>query len=608
MRIVNKKKKRDFEEIFLRTDAKKHPFKVFVELYRDDWSNILLSVVFFTLKYLPVWVIPYITASIINTATEGTNATLKNILQWFAVGAVLIGINIPMQQMETRFSSKAIRGVEMRMRSSLVRKLQSLTIAFHKSFMSGRIQSKMLRDVESIEQLSRVMITNVVQAIINVFVLGFVTFRKSPIVALFFLIAIPVSAILIRGFRSTVRHTMGDFRKEVEHMSENITEMIEMIPVTKAHGLEAVEQEKLDKQFGVVMKTGRHTDRVQTLFGSSSFVAFNIFQFLCICFTGYLAYMDRIPVGDIALYQSYFSTILSSVSSLLTIYPMIAKGFEAIKSVSEILGSRDIENNEGKKALDEVLGDYVFENVSFAYPDEPETDIIKDFSLTVKKGECIAFVGESGSGKTSLLNMLIGFNFPTQGKLLIDGNDIRDINLTAYRKHIAVVSQNNILFSGNVKENITYGMNNVTREELDEVIKLANLTNVVQELPEGIYTNIGEHGGRLSGGQKQRIAIARAMIRKPEVIILDEATSALDNVSELKVQKAMDELVRGRTTFIVAHRLSTIRNADRIVVMKDGRCVEMGTHEELMAKKGEFYKLEQLQSIEIAEQDEKKNS
>ena len=233
--------------------------------------------------------------------------------------------------------------------------------------------------------------------------------------------------------------------------------------------------------------------------------------------------------------------------------------------------------------------------MSFTYPDDPSSNVLSDFSLSVKKGECIAFVGESGSGKTTALNLLIGFHFPTEGTLYMDGHDIRDINLTAYRRHIAVVSQNNTLFSGSIRDNIAYGLPHVTDEEIQKVVDMANLRDLINELPDGIYTQIGERGGRLSGGQKQRIAIARAMIRDPQIILLDEATSALDNVSEHKVQEAMDKLIHGRTTFVVAHRLSTIRNADRIVVMKNGKCVEIGTYDSLMENKGYFYTLAKLQ-------------
>jgi len=195
-----------------------------------------------------------------------------------------------------------------------------------------------------------------------------------------------------------------------------------------------------------------------------------------------------------------------------------------------------------------------------------------------------------------VLNLVIGFHLADGGKVLLDGNDMREIDLRTYRKHLAVVPQTSILFSGTIRENITYGNEHVSDEELERVIKAANLTDLMESLPNGVDTMVGEHGGKLSGGQRQRIAIARALIRDPEVIVLDEATSALDSISEKLIQEALENLTKGRTTFIVAHRLSTIRDADKIAVLADGHCVEYGTFEELMARKGEFYRMKMIQS------------
>jgi len=194
------------------------------------------------------------------------------------------------------------------------------------------------------------------------------------------------------------------------------------------------------------------------------------------------------------------------------------------------------------------------------------------------------------------MNLIIGFEKPVKGKIYLDGEDFSNIDMRSYRKHLAVVTQDNILFSGSILENITYGLPRVDKERLDMILEAANVKEFVDRLPDGIYTRVGEYGGKLSGGQRQRIAIARALIRDPQIIVFDEATSALDNISEHHVQEAMKNLIRGRTTFIVAHRLSTIRDADRIVVMKSGECVECGTYEELMNLKGEFYNLNNLQS------------
>ena len=279
----------------------------------------------------------------------------------------------------------------------------------------------------------------------------------------------------------------------------------------------------------------------------------------------------------------------------MTLLPTIAKGIESVNSIGEVLLSEDVEQNEGKKQLEDVTGTFDFCDVSFHYKNS-DKPVLNHFNLHIKQGETIALVGESGAGKSTSLNLVIGCHLADGGKVLLDGNDMKEIDLRTYRKHLAVVPQTSILFSGTIRENITYGNEHVTDEELERVIRAANLTDLMESLPHGVDTVVGEHGGKLSGGQRQRIAIARALIRDPEVIVLDEATSALDSISEKLIQEALGNLTKGRTTFIVAHRLSTIRDADKIAVLADGHCVEYGTFEELMEQKGEFYKMKMIQS------------
>jgi ATP-binding cassette subfamily B protein len=262
--------------------------------------------------------------------------------------------------------------------------------------------------------------------------------------------------------------------------------------------------------------------------------------------------------------------------------------------VGEILGSDDVEDDENKRKITTLRGEFDFQNVTFEYRDGNRA-VLSGLDLHVKAGETVALVGESGSGKSTIVNFVTGFYLADSGKVTIDGIDIKDIDLKSYRKNIAVVPQNSILFSGTVRDNITYGSPNISQKQLDEVIELACLTDVIEGLPDGLDTVIGERGAKLSGGQCQRVSIARALIRNPKVIIFDEATSALDTVSEKHIQQAIDNLSRDRTTFIVAHRLSTVKNADKIAVIKDGICVEFGTYNELLEKKGEFYKFRNLQ-------------
>lgn len=570
------------------------PLKFLLSVYKGNFMNLAISLLFLVIKSSPVYVLPIVTANIINIATDPSKHPVSGLWVNFAVVMVVILQNIPTHAAYISFLSRAIRFVEAGLRSALVRKLQQLSINSHRELPAGKLQSKVLRDVEAVEMMSKQIMIALMPAILNIIIAFIITSTYSWLVSAFFVLTIPMSVFLVVLFRRKIKQKNKEFRQEIEQMSSRVSEMVEMIPVTKAHGLEKVEIRKIDTTLRVIQGKGYQLDIVEAYFGASNWVAFQIFQVFCLMFTAYLAYTGQIPVGDVVLYQGYFGMILTSVTGLITIYPQLAKGLESISSIREILMSQDIEDNKGKTKLENVRGEFRFENVELSYPGS-EHHVLEGVSLDVKPGECIAFVGASGAGKSTILNLVIGFLQPTAGRLLVDGSDLTSIDLRSYRKHLAVVPQTNILFSGTIRDNITYGLNDITEEHIQGVIEMANLRDYIDQLPNGLDTLVGEHGGKLSGGQRQRIAIARALIRDPQVIILDEATSALDNESEFHVQKAMQQLIKGRTTFIVAHRLSTIRDADRIVVMKQGRIAEVGTFEELMAAEGEFYQLKQLQ-------------
>ncbi|MFT4143954.1 MAG: ABC transporter ATP-binding protein, partial [Mobilitalea sp.] len=497
--------------------------------------------------------------------------------------------------LHVRFSSRVIRFVEAGLRSALVRKLQQLSISYHKDTQSGRIQSKVMRDVEAVEALSSQMFVGLLSVLINIVVALGITAFKNKVVFVFFLLTIPVAAFTIVMFRGRIKNQNYKFRKEVETTSARVMEMEEMIPVTRAHALEKLEVQRMQAQVRNVAEEGYRLDIIQANFGSVSWAVFQAFQVGCLVFTGIMAMKSNIQAGDIILYQSYFTTIIAQVSSLITLMPTMAKGLESVSSIEEVLNAHDVEDNCGKVKIKSVEGDFEFRDVKFQY-NNTVSNVLNGLTLKVKKGETIALVGESGAGKSTALNLVIGFIKPTSGVLLVDGYDLKEINLRSYRKHIAVVPQNTILFSGSIRDNITYGLPSVDQAHLEEAIKAANLSDLINGLPNGLDTMIGEHGNKLSGGQRQRISIARAIIRNPKVIIFDEATSALDSVSEKLILDALDNLIQGRTTFIVAHRLSTIRKADKICVLRDGVCTEFGTYEELMAMKGEFYRMKTLQA------------
>ena len=309
-----------------------------------------------------------------------------------------------------------------------------------------------------------------------------------------------------------------------------------------------------------------------------------------------IAYYAWLPItpGDVVMLSTFFTTLTSSMTMLMSLTPIISKGLESVRSLGEVLQDPDLEVNAGKTEVTAVKGRIDFENVTFRY-DEDGPAAVSGFSLAVPPGETIALVGASGAGKSTILNLLIGFIRPCEGRILLDGTDMATLDLRSYRRFLSVVPQESVLFEGSIRENVAYGMNEIDEDLVREALSGANALDFVDRLPSGLDTIVGERGARLSGGQRQRIAIARALIRDPRILVLDEATSALDTRSEALVQEAMERLMRGRTVFVVAHRLSTVRGADRIVVMDQGQIREIGGHAELLRRGGLYAKLQSSQ-------------
>ena len=562
--------------------------------YKGNYKNLGIAALMFLVKSSPTWIIPLITAAVIDIATQRPADALRQFVIYGAVTLLILLQNIPTHTIYMMFLSRAQRSVEAGLRGAMIRKLQQLSITFHKEIESGKIQSKVMRDVEAIENFTSQIFTTAITVIVNMTISLVIVINKNIAVFFMFLVCIPFTVLLSNVFKKKMRKLSHNFRKEIENTASDVLDMEELIPVTRAHALENHEVKKLTSSVSRIAESGYKMDKIYALFGSVNWVMFSLFQMICLFFTGILAYHGKITIGDVTLYQSYFNSLIAQVSSIIGLLPIIAKGTESISSIGEILSSDDVENNKDKIKIESLKGEYEFKNVCFKYDDK--TPVLNGFSLTVKAGETVALVGESGAGKSTVLNLVIGFNKLDSGSFKIDGIDAEKIDMRSYRRFISMVPQTSILFSGTIRENITYGRRHVTDELLNYAVKAARLESVIEKLPDGLDTKVGEHGAKLSGGQRQRISIARAIIRNPRVIIFDEATSALDSVTESEIQKAIENLTKDRTTFIVAHRLSTIKNADKIAVVDNGRCVEYGTYDELMAKKGHFYKLKQMQS------------
>ncbi len=572
------------------------PIKTLRFLLGNQRKNVLLAVIFFSIKHSPAWFIPLITANLIDIVVQK-----KSLLDLALNGGALIFVviqNFPMNLLYVKYLAIAIRDIENRLRSALVVRMQQLSIGFYQRTNAGALQTKVVRDVENIEQMLRHLSDGGLAAV-NSFMGAFiVTAVRVPNFLIFFIIVVPFASFTIIKLRRSLNEYNEDFRGEIERMSSQVNEMTILLPVTRAHGLERRAVQRMQDSFASVRQAGLKLDRINGKFNAAAWVTFQLANVICLILSATFALQGKfgISAGDVVLLTSNFGALIGSIILLASLAPAISKGFASITSLGEILESPDLEINQGKLQVEKINGDIQFKNVSFTYPTNHKPSL-SEINLDATPGKMIALVGPSGSGKSTLINLVIGLLRPTSGLITIDGINSQELDLRSVRKYISVVPQESVLFEGTIAENIAYGLGDVTLQEIEESLRDANAWGFVSQLDNGIQTVVGERGARLSGGQRQRIAIARALIRNPKVLILDEATAALDSESERLIQDALSKLMASRTSFVVAHRLSTVKEADVILVLEDGQIVESGTHTELLGHNGLYKRLYDAQSF-----------
>lgn len=575
--------------------SRENPIRTLWYLYEDQKANLALAFIYFSIKHAPAWVLPLATANIIDVLVY--KGPIEHLL--FNAGLLFFAVlqNFPVNLLYVRYLALAIRNVEFRLRSALVERMQQLTMGFYLRTNVGALQTKVIRDVENIEGMVRNGADGGFAAINSLLGAVIITAIRIPEFLPFFVFVGPITAVVIIRLRKTMNDRNEEFRGEIEEMSARVNEMTTLIPITRAHGLEQSALRQMYDSFSNVKRAGLRLDAFNAKFQAAAWVIFQIANVSCLIIAAWCAYYGYFGVstGDVVLLSSYFGQLIGSVILLSSLAPYISKGLASVRSLGEVLESPDIEINAEKKRVNTVQGNIEFKEVSLMYPGA-STWALSQISIKAGPGNVTALVGASGSGKSTFINLVIGFLRPSKGQVLLDNQNMSELDMREVRKFVSMVPQESVLFDGSVRDNVTYGMTDIPEANFIQALKDANAWEFVTQLPEGPETIVGERGARISGGQKQRLAIARALIRDPRILILDEATSALDSESENLIQQALATLMKNRTTFVVAHRLSTIMRADEIIVLEQGSLVERGSHADLLAKKGVYHRLFSAQS------------
>lgn len=564
--------------------------KIFIRYYKPYKKLFILDLLAAFLVSACDLFYPMITRNIINDVIP--NKQIK-LLFVFAVVLTLIflikaGLNYFMQYWGH------VVGVRMQadMRRDLFDKLQDMPNKYFDNNKTGVIMSRIINDLLDISELahhgpedlfiSLVMLVGsfIILCTINV-PLTIITFAIIPFL-LFYTI----------HKRNKMKKAFKETRVKTGEVNATIENSISGVRVTKSFGNKAYEMEKFDKSNGIFKKAREHAYKAMAEYFSGMFFLVDMLELIVLIAAGYFTYLGKINIGDFAAYLLYIKMFLQPIRKLINFNEMFQNGMSGFERYEEIMNEENEKEIPNAKELKDVKGKITIKDVTFRY--DNKESILENFNLDIEAGKMVALVGPSGGGKTTICNLIPRFYDYESGQIFIDDVDISTVTLKSLRENIGIVQQDVFLFTGTIKENIMYGNPNATDEEVIEAAKNACLHDFIMGLEDGYDTFIGERGVKLSGGQKQRISIARVFLKNPAILILDEATSALDNVTEYEIQKALEELSKDRTTLVVAHRLSTVKNSDEIVVLTDKGIEERGTHEELMKLGGVYSNLHNL--------------
>ncbi|MDD7735266.1 MAG: ABC transporter ATP-binding protein, partial [Bacillales bacterium] len=566
--------------------------KRFISYYKPHIRMFTLDMVASLLVSVIGMCYPILTRKVFNDFVPNANITM--ILIFGGVLLVLYFIRMLLRYFVQYYGH--VIGVKMQaqMRSDMFKHLEELPYSYYDEHETGKIMSRMTNDLQNVSELAH-------HGPENLFICGFMVIGSfvylctiNWLLSLIIFACVPILVAISLIMRKRMREAFTETRKNVAIINSSLESSISGIRVTKAFTNNEKEIEKFEIGNDQYVKSRSKAYKAMGAFSSSTNFIMDLFYLVCVVAGGIIAITtDTFLTADYLAFVVSISLFISPLTTLINFVEQYQDGTTGFKRFLEIMDEKP--EKENPNAIEDVSlqGNIEFKNVYFSY--ETKANILNDISFKINKGETIALVGESGGGKTTICHLIPNFYKVTSGEILIDGININDLSFKALRRAIGIVQQDVFLFNGTIKENILYGKLDASFEEVVLASKRANIYDYIMTLPDGFDTEIGERGVKLSGGQKQRLSIARVFLKNPPILILDEATSALDNTTEIMIQDALNELAKGRTTIVVAHRLSTIKNANRIFVVNAGVIVEEGSHEELLSLNGIYARLYNLQ-------------
>ena len=568
--------------------------KRFISYYKPYKKLLILDMIAALLISVTGMIYPIITRTMLNDYFQ--NGLYKEIV---IAGCIVLALYII--RMFLRYFVQYyghVIGVKMQsqMRKDLFAHLQKLPYSFYDNNETGRIMTRITSDLFEVCELAHHGPENLLISSVMIILSFTYLMTINWVLTLIVFACVPILIIVTVHFRKAMNSAFDDRRKSNATINASVESSVTGIRVTKAYTNSAREVEKFNKGDEEFVDSSRRAYKAMAKFFSSTAFITDVFNVIILIAGGVFLSLGQITAGDYTAFVVSVNLFISPVNTLINFMEQYQNGLSGFKRFVEIMEEEPESERETAKPIENVQGEIEFQNVTYSYATSKE--VLHNVSLKLKKGEKLALVGPSGGGKTTLCHLLPRFyniEGEENGAILIDGTDIRDLTLDSLRKSIGIVQQDVFLFVGSIKENILYGKPDATDEEIIAAAKKANIHDYIMTLDDGYDTQIGERGVKLSGGQKQRLSIARVFLKDPAILILDEATSALDNTTEVLIQQSLDELCKGRTTLVVAHRLSTVRNADEIAVIMNGKVTERGTHDELIAANGTYKSLYQLQ-------------